>query len=168
MAVVDIVVIGPALAREAVTEDRLARATGLRLGDEGARVVALVEETEALRRMTGGDPAWGGYLGVDAATREVVGCCSFDGAPHEGAVEIGYLTFPRFEGRGVATAMARALVALAFADARVHVVRARTLPAPSASTALLARLGFARGPDVFDPDEDGPVWTWRLAREAAP
>lgn len=160
-----LLLIDPALARAAASPEGLARARRLVLGAEADGVLAFVHETEALRRMTGESPTWGGYLGVDDATREVVGCASFAGAPdEEGVVEIGYRTFPPFEGRGVATAMAAAMVDVALADARVRVVRAHTVARPNASASLLARLGFAHVGDVFDPDEDGLVWRFERPR----
>ncbi len=161
---ITLIPITPALAREASWPDRLAAAADLVLGEDAESIVAVVLETEALRRMTGDPPEWGGYLGVDPASREVVGTCSFKGEPDEdGAVEIAYLTFPRFQRRGVASAMATALTEIAFADARVRTVRAHTLADRNASARLLARLGFERAGDVYDPDEAGLVWRWERA-----
>lgn len=102
-------------------------------------------------------PPWTGYLALDAAT--CVGTCGFKSPVQEDRVEIAYFTFPEYEGRGYATRMAQALVALA-AEARPGVlVTAQTLPAEGASTSLLKKLGFQRAADVQHP-EDGLVWEW--------
>ena len=50
---------------------------------------------------------WGGYFVVDEGTGEVVGSCAYKKPPTEdGIVEIAYFTFPGFERRGYATAVA--------------------------------------------------------------
>jgi RimJ/RimL family protein N-acetyltransferase len=89
-----------------------------------------------------------------------VGTCAFKGPPDgQGEVEVAYFTFPTHEGRGYATAMARALCDRAAASAGVRCVRAHTLPERNASVRVLEKLGFRRAGDVQDP-EDGPVWRW--------
>lgn len=105
---------------------------------------------------------WGGYLAVDENTQEVVGSCGFKGPPTADAtVEIAYFTYPGFEGRGYATAMARQLVELASRAPEVRRVVAHTLPETNASTRILERLGMAFAGEVVDPD-DGLVWRWEL------
>src|SRR4026207_83574 len=54
---------------------------------------------------------WIGYLGL--ADETPVGTCGFKSPPRDGRVEIAYFTIPEFEGRGFASAMAAALVAMA-------------------------------------------------------
>jgi beta-keto acid cleavage enzyme len=75
------------------------------------------------------------------------------------AVELAYFTFPAWEGRGYATAMADALRALAASTGQVSIVRAHTLPLPNASGHILQTPGFTRVGEVLDP-EDGLVWRW--------
>jgi ribosomal-protein-alanine N-acetyltransferase len=54
---------------------------------------------------------WSGYFVIDEDTREVIGSCAFKSPPTaEGVVEIAYFTYPGFEGRGYATAMATKLI----------------------------------------------------------
>ncbi len=116
----------------------------------------LVDGLEQMRREARAFP-WGNFL----AWRDgvAVGCCGFKNVPGPGdPPEIGYMTFPRAEGSGVATAMAGALVGLA-AGAGEAVVIAHTLPVANASGTALARNGFVRAGDAIDPDE-GPVWRW--------
>jgi len=104
---------------------------------------------------------WGAYLGVDEATRQVVGTCSFKGAPNTlGEVEIAYYTFPPFERKGYATQMAARLVEIAFEAPEVTAVYAHTLAEENASTAILRKLGFQFDRQLTDPD-DGEVWKWK-------
>ncbi len=100
---------------------------------------------------------WAHYWCVEVANRAVVGLAGFKAAPDAGRVEIGYLTFPRFEGRGYAKEAIACLVALA--QGEVATIVAHTLPEPNASNAALARQVFAKVGTVIDPD-DGPVWRW--------
>ena len=102
------------------------------------------------------DP-WGSYL-ADVGG-DIVGLCAFKAAPDgKGEVEIAYMTFPAFERRGHATAMAGALTRIAL-DAGVAMVIAHTLPEDNASTRALRGNGFRNAGEVVDP-EDGPVWRW--------
>lgn len=105
---------------------------------------------------------WGGYFVVDPQTQEVVGSCAFKAPPTaEGAVEIAYFTYPGFEGRGYATAVARKLIALAAGAAEVKEVIAHTLPEVGASARVLEKAGMSRVGELEDP-VDGLVWRWRV------
>lgn len=106
---------------------------------------------------------WLGYLAVSSDTGEIVGSCGFKANPQAGNVEIAYVTFPEYEGRGWGGRMASALVNLALSRDEVAVVRAHTLREDNASTHILRRLGFALQGTVIDP-EDGAVWRWHLPR----
>jgi RimJ/RimL family protein N-acetyltransferase len=102
---------------------------------------------------------WADYWAVRDGV--CVGLCGFKSALDDhGAVEIGYGSFPRFEGQGVATAMASGLVELARA-AGAAMVFAHTLPRPNGSGVVLTRNGFVRAGEMVDP-EDGLVWRWEL------
>jgi [ribosomal protein S5]-alanine N-acetyltransferase len=102
---------------------------------------------------------WIGYLALEGGA--CVGTCAFKSAPRDGSVEIAYFSFPGNEGRGVATRMAAALIAMARrADPQVA-IKAQTLPEENASTAVLRKLGFEQVGVVEHP-EDGTVWEWRL------
>jgi ribosomal-protein-alanine N-acetyltransferase len=99
-----------------------------------------------------------GYLVVEGESQQLAGTCSFKGPPAEGAVEIAYFTFPGFEGRGIATAMAQFLLEQAGAMPGVERVIAHTLPESSASTRILEKVGMARAGSA---EEDGvTVWRW--------
>lgn len=118
--------------------------------------------TAALYAAVGFKEPWIGYLAVADSTP--VGACGFKSPPVDGRVEIAYFTFPAFEGRGLATAMASGLARIARERDPELVVAAQTLPRPGASTRVLEKLGF-RLVGSIDHPEDGEVWEWRLAPE---
>jgi ribosomal-protein-alanine N-acetyltransferase len=100
---------------------------------------------------------WGCYLAYEQG--EAVGTCAFKAVPNAlGEVELAYMTFPAFERRGHATAMAAALTAIAFAAGAPTAI-AHTLPEDNASNRALRRNGFTFAGEVEDP-EDGLVWRW--------
>ncbi len=121
----------------------------------------VVEATQALYARKGHAAPWLGYLA--AQDGQWVGTCGFVGPPVRGEVEIAYFSFPGHEGRGVATAMAHALLALAAGAGYQDAIVAHTLPHAGASTALLTRLGFECLGEWPHP-EDGLVWKWRMRR----
>lgn len=124
----------------------------------------VLPSTVAMYEARGYRPPFVGYLAVAAG--RAIGTCAFPAPPLAGRVEIAYFTFPGGEGRGLATEMARRLVALARAAAPGLTVYAQTSPGPGASATILARLGFTCAGVVDHPD-DGPVWEWRLPPAAA-
>jgi RimJ/RimL family protein N-acetyltransferase len=134
-------------------------AWGIRLGEAADAVAETAEMTRSMLDACPRDVPWGAYLVADLDTRDVVGTCAFKDAPNtDGEVEIAYHTYPGFEGRGYARAMAARLVEIAKAAKRVV---AHTLPQTGASTRVLERLGFARSGEVHDP-HDGVIWRWEL------
>jgi [ribosomal protein S5]-alanine N-acetyltransferase len=114
--------------------------------------------------MTGAEAPWLSYFALDDTDNSLLGTCSFKSPPMHGLIEIAYFTFPGHEGQGVAGAMARALLKIAFAEAEVGAVLAHTLPEKNASVAILRRCGFTFIETVDDPD-DGTIWRWALARD---
>jgi RimJ/RimL family protein N-acetyltransferase len=123
-------------------------------GDQAPAREMLVQTLSLLTGDPRPDP-WGCYLAaVDGVT---VGTCAFKSAPANGEVELAYMTFPAFEGRGHATAMAAVLAGIAIAAGIMPI--AHTLPEDNASTRALRRNGFTLAGTVDDP-EDGPVWRW--------
>jgi RimJ/RimL family protein N-acetyltransferase len=108
---------------------------------------------------------WTALLVLDAP-RTICGMGGFRGPPDaEGMVEIGYSVAPSLRGRGLATAAARELLQIAFADARVQWVQAHTLAQSNASTRVLEKLGFRKIGELVDPAEHpDPIWRWRLDR----
>ncbi|HUF26778.1 MAG TPA: GNAT family N-acetyltransferase [Gemmatimonadaceae bacterium] len=124
-------------------------------------IVEIAVDTARFLAATQSSRPWGSYLALDGPERRLVGACGFKGNPDAGgAVEIAYFTFPGEEGRGVATAMASALVELArVSEHPPSIVRAHTLPERNASVRVLEKNGFRRLGEVMDP-EDGLVWRW--------
>lgn len=117
-----------------------------------------------LRSMTEPNPWHNGFAVVHRDDQLIVGTAAYKGPPDtSGTVEIAYAIAPSYEGRGLATEAARALVEYAFADIAVTLVRAHTLPTANASTNVLKKSGFAFIGEVTDP-EDGQVWRWELNR----
>jgi ribosomal-protein-alanine N-acetyltransferase len=117
------------------------------------------EATASLYRLAGYEVPWIGY--VSLIDGRVVGGGAFKGPPRDNRVEIAYYTLQEFEGQGIATATARALIDIARRAAPAIVVTAQTLPAPNASNALLQKLGFTFQGSLDHP-EDGEVWEWHL------
>jgi RimJ/RimL family protein N-acetyltransferase len=130
-------------------------------GDEGPAREILAETISLLTRDPRPDP-WGSYLiHLDGWP---IGVGAFKSAPDEsGEVEIAYMTFPAFEGRGHAGATIAALVAIAETAGAVPI--AHTLPEENASNKALRRNGFAYAGEVMDP-EDGLIWRWEKAPSA--
>ena len=126
------------------------------LGEDVLAREVLTQTVDLLTRDPRPQP-WGSYLAYEGDS--VVGICAFKAAPNEaGTVEIAYMTFPAFEGRGHATAMAGALSRIAFAAGSPLVI-AHTLPEENASNRALRRNGFVFAGETIDP-EDGLVWRW--------
>jgi RimJ/RimL family protein N-acetyltransferase len=124
----------------------------------GAARDAVASTVELYSRVGWARP-WIGYLAFEGG--DCAGTCAFTRAPREGVVEIAYHTFPGHEGRGVATRMAERLVSMSLGFAPEVAVTAHTLPAESASTRVLRRVGFALvGPTTHAVD--GPIWVWRF------
>lgn len=108
--------------------------------------------------------AWGGRLAILKDEERLVGMGGYKGDPSpEGAVEIGYEVASAYRGRGLAAEMARGLCEAAWADERVRMVLAHTLPDVNASNSVLTKLGFVKTAEIDDPD-DGPIWRWELPR----
>jgi|SRR5690606_5468600 len=152
--------------RLAESPGAFAASAGFRLGRHAAVLQAVATEMVRFLERKGIVPPWGGYLALDPESRMVLGSCGFKGPPDsEDSVEIAYFTLPGGEGKGIGTAMARALVAIASGQPRVRRIRAHTLPERNASSRILVRTGFRCLGEVLDP-EDGPVWRWE--REPMP
>ena len=90
----------------------------------------------------------------------VIGTCGFTHGPEaDGTVEIAYFTFPEYEGRGYAKAMASELLTRALQSSNVRDVIAHTLPEHNASTRILESVGLQHVGDADDADV-GKVWRW--------
>lgn len=131
---------------------------------EVAEIAAeIATATLDLYEKTGATEPWISYFALRENDNALLGTCAFKSPPVQGLVEIAYFTFPGYEGQGVASVMARALLKIAFDDYGVKAVLAHTLPEENASTAILQKRGFTLVEAVDDPD-DGPIWRWALLR----
>ena len=159
---VTLIPITAALAAAVADDDAFTAACGATLGSVGPLVREVIEQTRAFQGRVGSPPEYGGFVGADTATMQVIGVCGFKGGPDaRGEVEIAYGTFPPYEGQGYAKAMAAALLARARANGAPHVI-AHTLPESNASCSILRSLGFRQVGTVIADPEDGPVWRWEL------
>lgn len=110
------------------------------------------------------DMGWWNYLIIHRHDVRLVGTCGFKGAPSpDGVVEIGYEIADAYQGRGLATESARALVGHAFQHDSVRSIIANTLAEENASCAVLRKLGFRFAGEHIDI-EDGKIWEWVLER----
>jgi len=107
---------------------------------------------------------WWNYLVVHRQDVRLIGTCGYKGSPSfHGEVEIGYEIAEAYQGQGLGTETARALVDNAFKFEDVAFVSANTLPEKNASNALLQKLGFQFVGEEIDI-EDGKIWSWKLNR----
>jgi RimJ/RimL family protein N-acetyltransferase len=91
----------------------------------------VVSATTKLYQTVGFEEPWIGYFALRGDA--VVGTCSFKSPPVKNRVEFAYFTFPEFEGTGVETSMASALVITARDSGQDLVVAAQTLAERNAS-----------------------------------
>ncbi len=114
-------------------------------------------QTAAHYQKVGFNPPWIGYLSV--YENHYVGGGAFVAAPMNRRVEIAYYTLPEFEGKGIATATAQALLDIAERTNNGLTVIAKTLPQINASTRILSKLEFCHTGLTID-DEVGEAWLW--------
>lgn len=97
---------------------------------------------------------------------EAIGYINFHGPPNaDGIAEIGYALLPAWRGRGFAVEATRAMLGWALGDPRVRTLRASVAPDNVASLRLIAKLGFVRTGEQWDPD-DGLELVHDVSREA--
>lgn len=103
-------------------------------------------------------PDWFGHFAIEGESQRLIGICSLKGPPVDGMVEIAFYTFPGFEGRGVATEMARFLLDRARSLQGVKWVIAHTASASDASTRVLEKAGMRFAGEELE--DGGSVWRW--------
>jgi len=117
-----------------------------------------------IRTSTAPDPWTHGFTILHQASGARIGSCAYKGPPDaDQTIEIAYGVDPAYQGRGVATEAAQALVEHAMRSGQVRVVRAHTRPDGKASMRVLGKLGFTCIGEVFDP-EDGLVLRWEIQK----
>ena len=130
--------------------------------DEVAKQVC--KATLSLYRSAGYAPPWIGYLVTH--DQRLVGACAFKSMPAAcGSIEIGYLTFPSFEVKGIATEMVRELLRIARnaqpPQQSPLTILARTENEENASNAILRKFGFQFAGERSDTDGVS-LWQWEL------
>lgn len=109
---------------------------------------------------------WWNYLIIHRQDVRLIGTCGYKGPPSfHGEVEIGYEIAEAYQGNGLATEAARALVDHALQFEAVKFVSANTLGEKNASNTLLEKIGFQFVGEEVDIEE-GIIWCWRLERAA--
>jgi [ribosomal protein S5]-alanine N-acetyltransferase len=82
---------------------------------------------------------------IDINENVMVADLCFKGPPNEkGEIEIGYGTYPAFEGKGFMTEAVGAMLIWAFAQPNVQIVTAQTAPANIASQKILTKNNFVK------------------------
>lgn len=104
----------------------------------------------------GGDRLYGAFI-----AGEVVGACGLHRRVGPRALEIGYWVHVDHVRRGIATALVRSLVPIAFADPAIEWVEIRHEPANPPSGEVARKAGFTRAGEA----ENGHL-IWRLDRQA--
>jgi ribosomal-protein-alanine N-acetyltransferase len=143
-------------------EDVLASALGHDVVPGWATFRGALQRTRDAIAADPASTAWGSRLFVTEAPPELVGWGGFKGPPADGVVELGYEIAESRQGRGLATAATRAMVAEAFADERVTAVVAHTLTEPNASNRVLEKVGFQWDGEVEVAGR--VVWRYTLER----
>lgn len=139
-----------------------ARRMGPRLGEVAGATAEAVRQALALPNAL--PPRWGGFLAMNAATAGIVGACAFHGPPDAaGAVEMSWRTFPPFQRRGFATAMAWGLMARAKDAPEVRAVIAHAPEEDGPATRILHGLGLEPQGEVAHPAL-GRAWRWQWSR----
>ena len=122
-----------------------------------------------LYEQTNAQAPWVGYLAYDVDANEIVGICTFKDMPEDGMVEIAFYTFPDYEGEGWGTAMAAALIDIAWKTGEVDTIFAHTDAEENEddenpSVHIVKKLGFTFVGPMDYPE--GIVWQWELRRRS--
>jgi RimJ/RimL family protein N-acetyltransferase len=148
-----------ALRMLAAEPDEFAEEYGVRL-HEVAQGVAQ-SSLEFMRTFSLETPShWFGHFAIEAESQEMVGVCTLKGPPDGGTVEMAYYTFPGFEERGIATAMARFVLERARVLPGVKVVMARTPPGFDGAARVAEKIGM-RFVDE-EVEEESVMWRWEI------
>ena len=123
------------------------------------RLMASPEFFRSLENATEPDPWKFGFAIVHTADDLVIGLCGFTGPPDStGCVELGYSIAPAYQGQGLATETAQALIEFAKSE-RAQKVCAHTLAEINASTRVLEKCGLEKTAETTEPDGT-LVWRW--------
>ncbi len=102
---------------------------------------------------------WDGII-IHKADQKIIGDMGFKGGPDEtGSVEIGYSIVPAYRNQGYATEMARTVIAWAFRQPEIKLIRAECLDDNIGSIKVLTKLG------MHNAGHEGNLLKWELRRE---
>ena len=105
------------------------------------------------------EAGWWSYFIIHKADVRLIGTAGYKGPPApDGSLEIGYEIADAYQGQGLATETAAALIEHA-RQRGARNVRAHTLAEENASAALLRKLGFNLIEEKIDL-QDGRIWLW--------
>jgi RimJ/RimL family protein N-acetyltransferase len=108
---------------------------------------------------------WWTWLAIDQASRKVTGALGFGGPPDpEGAVMIGYATYPGADHRGLATEATEALVAWALGQPGVTRVCASIPPDNVPARRVAEKVGMRIAGTVWEEEIDD-VLLYEIRRE---
>ena len=151
------------LRAELESRAALGRAVGATVSDEWPPELYDENATRWTLAALEREPAfaeWGMYYvllspgSAASGSAAVIGTSGIKGPPDPaGVVEIGYAILPAHRLRGYAREAVDGLLAFAFADARVTMVVAHTLPELIPSIGVLRSAGFTFAGSGNDPDE---------------
>jgi RimJ/RimL family protein N-acetyltransferase len=149
-------------------ESRLGTLTGARF-PAPLRPPPLLEEVLPLvRDRLRADPAtlgWWTWLTIDRAGRQVTGAIGFGGPPDaDGAVMIGYATYPGSDRRGYASEATRALIDWALAQPGVRRVCASIPPDNIPARRVAEKVGMRVAGTVWEEEIDD-VLLYQIGRE---
>lgn len=143
------------LARDA---SRLQQLTGLIFPTPLGPPPLMEELLPLVRDQLRADPAslgWWTWLAVDRATKKVTGALGFGGPPDaEGAVMIGYATYPSVDHRGYATEAANVLIDWALEQPGVSRVCASIPPDNTAARRVAEKVGMRVAGTVWEEEID--------------
>ncbi len=115
----------------------------------------------------GGDATWTIF---DVATEQVIGACGLHDRVGAGGRDVGYWVRVGWTGRGVASAAAAAVTAVAFEVLGLDRVEVRCDESNERSAAVPRRLGFQCVATVEGfcgaPSDSGRTMIWAMRREA--
>jgi len=102
-----------------------------------------------------GSIGWWTWLAADRATRTVVGALGFGGPPNDdGAVMMGYATYPEADRRGYATEAVHALVTWALEQPGLRRVCASIPPENHAARRVAEKVGMRPVATVWEEEID--------------
>lgn len=151
-----------ALAALLESEEAYEKKAGRRIAS-GVREFLLSGSADYLTEVLDGtepDPWKFGFAIEHKIDQVTIGLCGFAGPPDDdGAVEIAYSIAPAYQGKGLATEAAGALIEFALKDPRVKKICAHTLADANASTRVLEKCGFWKVREIIDA-ENSLIWRW--------